>query len=279
MNRLHALVIAHVAAGVALSWAAGVYRTTEMGVSLTSVFFAQCALVAVWAGFSTAPQSRRYVGVGCGGTYLWFILCVATDALRNANGKDLLIFVLLIAACVVPVVALFRALQRWGPRLVVCRASEIPEIHQPFQFSIKHLFLLALGVATTLAAGRVVQSIDPRDQNSWPHILLVCTVLAACSLHLILAAVWACLAADKLLVRKSLAFTAAPLMGLIPPFYFKEEHTPSNFLFCCVATAAGTQALTMFSLDVVRSAGFRVARTNVSAPTTQAEAVPAHPLD
>src|SRR5487761_1296605 len=223
MNRLHALVVAHLAAGIALSWAACVYPTTAMGVSLASVFFGQCALLAVWAGFSTTPQLLgRSIGIGCGGTYLWLIVTIATDAWRNANGNDLIAFALLTAACIIPVVALFRALQRWGPRLIVCQTSEIPAIHQPFQFSIKHLLLLAFGVATALAVGRAVRSIDPRYQNSWPHILLICAVFGTCSLHVILTAVWACLAADKLLVRKSLAFAAALLVGLIPPFYFME---------------------------------------------------------
>ncbi|HVA46709.1 MAG TPA: hypothetical protein VNH11_10130 [Pirellulales bacterium] len=77
MNRLHALVVAHLAAGIALSWAARVYPTTAMGVSLASVFFGQCALLAVWAGFSAAPQLWRYIKVGRGGTYLWLIVTIA----------------------------------------------------------------------------------------------------------------------------------------------------------------------------------------------------------
>jgi hypothetical protein len=280
VNRLHALVVAHVVAGVALSWAARVYPATTMGVSVASLFFAQCALLALWAGFGTTPPSLRYLGTALGGTYLWFVVTIATHAFENAQGKDLIAFAVLVAACVIPVVALFLALQRWGPRLVVCHASEIPAIHQPFQFSIKHLLLLALCVAAALAVGRGVRSIDPRYQNSWPHILLICAVLGTCSLHLILAAVWACLAADKLSLRKSLAFAAALLVGLIPPFYFGQERHPDDFLFCCVTTPAGTQAVAMLSLDVLRSAGFRVMRTDLAAArATEAEFATAHPLD
>ena len=88
-----------------------------------------------------------------------------------------------------------------------------------------------------------------------------------------------CLAADKIWLRKSLAFAAALPVGLIPAFYFNVES--ANEFLLCVATAAGGQAVTMLSLDIVRSAGYRIVRTKIAAAQTtpQTEILVAHPLD
>ena len=152
------------------------------------MFFSQCALLAVWGGFTTARRRLRYAGVGIGTVYLWLVMTVP---IGFQNSEDLLAPALLIGLCVVPGVAIFRARQLGGARLIVCRADQVTSAHQPFQFSIKHLLLLALGVAAALALGRAARSVDPRHDDEWLVLLLICAVLGVCTLHLILAAVWA----------------------------------------------------------------------------------------
>ncbi|HQU44461.1 MAG TPA: hypothetical protein PK867_16695 [Pirellulales bacterium] len=279
MNRLYALVVAHLAAGALLGWAASVYQTKLIGASFAALLFGQCALLAVWGGFSIEQHVLRYTGVCAGSAYLWFILCVATSAWQDGRMDEMIIFALVIVACVFPAIGVFRALRRWGPKLLVCKATDVTAAHQPFQFSTRHLLVLAFGVAVALAIGRAARAFgQSQSPGNWLYDGLICATLGACTLHLVLAAVWASLAAEKVFVRRVLAFAAAPLVGLVLPFYANE---PTLWGYAiCAAAAGGAQEVVMLSLEVVRSAGYRVVRTSAATTQTpQSKVVVAHPLD
>lgn len=280
MKRFVVLAVVHLV--VALELSANVAANAANDVWLFAFFgvlLGQISLLAVWVGLGNASLRRRCAMVCVGGLY-WAVLVTAADGWkRPTDSEELLVLALVIIACLGPTIAIFLALKRWGPRLSVCSARERPSASKPFQFSTRHLLTLAVVVSAALAAGRPVRAMDHSFGNRWLTLGVFCCVLAVCFTHTVLAAVWACLSANKFLLRVVIALVASALVGLVLPFYFRAP-TFKEYLLCAMCFVIA-QTVTVLTLLVARSAGYRVLRrqSQPDHPRADLSVLGSHPLD
>ena len=280
MNRFVALTMMHAAAAIGLSLAFQSHHSNDfLAVVFLGRLFGQVALLAIWGGLGPASGPRRVIGLCTAAVGLWVVVLTGTDVWSDTSAEDRVGFAMLIAACLTPTVGAFLALKRWGPRLRISRASNSSTTSKPFQFSMKHLFMLAFTVSAVLTLGRFVREIEEDYLSLWFRVAIISAVLVVCLLHLVLAAVWACLAADKVALRMLAALVAALLFGLLPAYSFGQDNL-SEYMYCAMCAGIG-QMVTFVSLAVVRSAGYRVEATKPAVDPTTADfrALGSHPLD
>lgn len=280
MKRFIVLAVVHVVVALALALsvsAAASGNNEPLIFSFLGVLLGQVSLLSVWTGLGNMSLSRRCAMICLAGSYLWAVFLTGADEWKRLDVEKACVAALLVLACLVPAIGIFLVLKRWGPRLILCAPRDVPSANKPLQFSTRHLLMLALVVSAALAAGRPVRAIDQSFGNRWFLFGLFCCVLGVCFIHALLAAVWACLSANKVFLRVPIALVAAALVGLVLPFYFRAPRF-NEYLLCpmCFAIA---QTVTVLSLLVARSAGYRVLRRQIQPIQPRADLVGLHPLD
>ena len=278
MKRFIVLAVVHVVVAVDLSVnIAGTRAGGPLLYTFFGVLLGQVSLLSVWTGLGNMSFVRRCTTICLGGTYFWAVFLTAADAWTRLDAEGACVAALLVIACLLPTIAIFLSLKRWGPHLIVCSARERPSANKPFQFSTLHLLTLAVVVSAALAAGRPVRAMDHSFGNRWLTLGVFCCVLAVCFTHAVLAAVWACLSANKVLFRVVIALVGSALIGLVLPFYFRAP-TFKEYLLCAMCFTIA-QTVTVLTLLVARTAGYRVLRTQIQPLQPRADLAGAHPLD
>jgi hypothetical protein len=278
MNRFTVLTLAHVVAARELCVVVAT-SSNYLQFAFTGLLLGQASLLAIWVGLGNASLVRRGAAICVAGSFLWAVLVTAADGWRRPDAEELCVLALAIIACLLPTIALFLALKRCGPRLIICSARKRPPANKPFQFSTQHLLMLAVVVAAALVAGRLGRAMDNSIGNGWFVVGVFCCILPVCFIYAVLAAVWACLPANKVIVRVPIALLVGALVGLVPPFYFRLPGLEEYLL--CLMSAAIAQTVTILSLLVARSAGYRLVRRLPERTSPRADLTIAgvHPLD
>lgn len=277
VNRINALVIVHVAFVLGLTSATGLAEHNETNAFIVlmpfmATGFSQCGLLGFWLAYGRASmQSRAWTSL-FGGVYLWWLNVFATEAWGKV---DLMIVLpVLVFGCMLFFAATLTVMRKWKPGVGLIRQDGLSPTVRGFQFSLRHLLLFTVAVSLVLAGAELMKSFAGAGVITR---VLVCVVIVLCFVEGVLAALWASLGQGQVLVRMPIAVGLAALTGLIPAFYFRID--PKSYVLC-VATAALAQVITVASLLVVRSAGFRLVRRLAPQIDSEERAeLVGHPLD
>lgn len=235
--------------------------------------FSQCALLAMWATIAHISRGTRALGVACGVLYLWVLVVLSV----GPPPRDLETWMIGLALVACPLSLLAATLivaRKWRRGFDVVRVHGTAHDPNALQFSLQHILTLVFAVGVVLTVGRLIRAMQV---NGWIGTAIVCLVLAACVVETSLAALWASLSSGRNAVRLVVAVGLAVLTGLIPPFYFEMEERDYYFV---PSTAVASQVLTIATLLVVRSCGFRlVQRQSSMIALESAGDSAAHPLD
>jgi hypothetical protein len=279
VNRISILVATHVVALLVLAAALWnvVSRGPEDGETLAIAYmatgFSQCGLLALWLALGQSTWKQRASTSLLGAVCLWL---VSAFAYKTWRASQLMMLSGIIFGCIASLAGVLYVASRRksGFRLVRQGAESLPSA--TVQFSLRHLFLFTVVVSIALAGGTLMKLLLGKV-GEIAGLALICSVIIACFLGAVLAVLWASLGQGRLPLRLAVAFALATAAGLIPPFYLQVR---LRYYAITLGLTTLAQAITIFSLLVVRSAGYRLVRRD--APQTEADALPAlvaHPLD
>ena len=143
-------------------------------------------------------------------------------------------------------------------------SSEAPPPGSDLQFTLRHMFLWTSAMAVLLAIGHFMHPLATmRGASLRSHgppivdMIVIMAVIVFCLASPALVAVWACLAVGKPAVRLLIAFFAALLIGVLPPYYF--DGTGRDYAAWC-ATATLQLVIIATSLLIFRRLGYRLIR-------------------
>jgi hypothetical protein len=216
----------------------------------------QLALLAVWMGFGSQRPEVRFYGFAAGAVALgWGVYGAAGPSMRFSA------YQFVVALCLAAIYTLLRE-RGWQPRWlgdapesasdragsVEGSASVVGQERSPrYQFSILQLLVLMTVVGVGLAVLRVFQSTEARD---W---FVVMVLAPAVTVGLQLGLTWAALRARRTVRASALMLLAALLSGAVVA-------VAGYGLLTTMLGLLLTAILTLVSLQVVRSSGFRLQR-------------------
>lgn len=268
---MHVVTLLVLAAALSnVVWTAPRYA---LGIAYMAAGFSQCGLLALWLALGQSSWRQRASTSLLGAVYLWLLSTFAFDEWRA--GPMTMLSAIVFGGIASLAGALYVA-SRWksGLRLMRQNAESLPSA--TVQFSLRHLFVFTVIVSVALAGSTLMKLLLGQAGESARKALL-CSVIIACFLGAVLAVLWASLGQGRLPLRLAVAFALATATGLIPPFYFQGSLRDYAITLGIMTLA---QAITILSLLVVRSSGYRLVRRD--APRAEAEAptaLVAHPLD
>jgi hypothetical protein len=277
VNRIAILVAVHVIAVLALATAFwNAVRTAPpyaLGISYMAAGFSQCGLLALWLVIGQSSWKQRASTSLLGAVYLWLLSAFAIDAWR---ADQLAMLSGIIFGGVASLAGALHVASRWKPGFRLVRQNAEPLTSATVQFSLRHLFVFIVLVSAALA-GSTLMKLLLGKAGDIAIMALLWGVIIVCFVGAALAVLWASLGQGRLPLRLAVAFALATATGLIPPFYF---HGRLRDYAITLGITTLAQAITIFSLLVVRFAGYRLVRRD--APHAEAAALPAliaHPLD
>ncbi len=277
VNRIAIVVVVHVVALLVL--AAALWNVVPRGpkdgetlaIAYMATGFSQCGLLALWLALGQSSWKQRALTSLLGAVCLWL---VSAFAYRTWRASQLAMLSAIIFGSIASLAAVLYVASRWkaGVRLGRQDAESLPSA--TVQFSLRHLFLFTVVVSIALA-GSTLMKLLLGKVGEIASLALICGVIIACFVGAVLGVLWASLGQGRLPLRLAIAFALATATGLIPPFYLQVR---LRYYAITLGLTTLAQAITIFSLLVVRSAGYRLVRREspqAEAPT----ALVAHPLD
>lgn len=248
-KRLLTMIGCHVASGIgiAVGWIAWPPERSLTTVLYLALVFSESTLLGAWCIFARCALWWRMAGLLAGLTYL-----VALSWVIDA--REIFIFATMIGTTFAMAFCLSLAARLRGIRLLRPGLDSSGLSPQEFQFSIGHLLVLTAIVAVSLAIGK-----DYYDPKAWSIAAEYGAALATAPLI----AIWACLGIRHrtwgILLVPIVSFVA----GFIPIMVASETAAPG---FWWPITTLIEGVISMASLYVVRSCGYRLSRRVDSAP-------------
>lgn len=228
-----------------------------------------CILVIAWSRIYAEKSVDKPARGG------HFVVAQSTRIRRPWGKREPMIMLpVLVFGCIFLFAAALTVMSKWKPGVSLVHQDSLSATARDFQFSLRHLFLFTVAVSLVLAGAELMK---PFASAGVITRVLVCVVILMCFVEAVLAAFWASLGQGRVLLRIPIAVGLAALTGLIPAFYFRVDR---EIYALSVGTATLAQVITIASLLVVRSAGFRLVRR--LAPQIDSEEpveLVAHPLD
>jgi hypothetical protein len=262
-RRLLSLASGHVVLGIIASLLAPIVFPSPLGlrsilppfglgriliVPLVASILCQALLLALWATTSGASPWWRLAGLVVGAVYLEALF--PSDFRREFLGMSTI-------AVAVTTVALL-VVRALGLRLT--RPADPAQPARPelegFQFSIRGLMLFTAAVAVLSAAARALQD-SPRG------FMLLVVVWAMCFVAVGVVALWAALGVSRPLRRGPIVFALSPVLGA---FFATAAHAHRAGCVYILLIMLLYPTLSIGSLLVVRSCGYRFVRREVSSP-------------
>ena len=272
-RKLFALVGIHLVACLSLAVIATRNRPLYPPiVAFMATAFSESALLAFWAVLGRGLWRKRAFAALLGAMYLWWTTLIAFRP--QGNWEPIVILPALVFGCTASLAGVLSLASRWRPGFRLVHKESLGVRTNALQFSLGHLMLVIAVVSVVFAGAELMK---PFARAGIITRVLVCIVLVVCFVEAVLAAFWASLSPGRIAGRAVAALVLAMLTGFIPPFYFRLE----PFVYLITAeTAVLAQAITIGSLLIVRSCGFRLVRHEVREPESEAPgALAAHPLD
>jgi hypothetical protein len=260
------LVIAQVAAAIALDQ---IDEPVDLlAVCSSALFFSQIGLLAFWLAFGTLDWPWR-IGSFLAGT----AALVWSDWTNEETAFDNLLRILLIGLSEL-VVATGLVVARYGPmRLRLIQLGEPVFSSARFQFSLRQMMTLVVVVAVLLTAAKPIRAyvstvnitIEEPEFVDDGVTLEIIGILAEGTLFLggvviSWVATWACVGIAGLWARSLLAVVFALALGSLLAYCFNPLF-PEQWYYL-PTLLVGQSIITMASLLVVRSCGFRLIGRN-----------------
>lgn len=277
VNRIARLVVVHVVLALGLASAMSLGEQNEINAFFVAMpfmatAFSQCGLLAFWLAHGRSSMQKRAWTSLFGAVYLWWLNVFAFEAWGRR--EPMIILPILVFGCIASLAAILLLVSRWKSGFRLVSSAELSVGPQPEQFSLRHVFLLMLGISAVLAGGELIK---PYVNAGLITRVLACIVVPICFIEAVLAGFWAALGNGRITLRTAFAVGLAALTGLIPAYYFRVD---SRAYFLSVGIASLGQLITIASLLVVRSASYRLVRREaLGVETEPATDVLAHPLD
>jgi len=243
--RLAILAIVHVVCGLVLGYFAEDGPPNFFLAFYLGLFFSQTSLLGIWGGLANTAWPLRLAGVALGMTYLGPQMCFSL----NEWGFEIFLLVFLTTVAVAGVMLVVR---RFKARLARNAKGSLSTGLEGLQFSIRHLMLLTLVVACTLAIGKWLQPYFSSVQR-----MAYLLTISLCFVSVGVTSVWASLGRAHLLPRCGGVFSIGLLTASIPTYLFER----GDVWFWTAMMITEVMVL-LVSLLVVRRCGFRLVRVS-----------------
>lgn len=279
LNRITALVFVHAIIVLGLGSGLGIEDRSvsppmALGISYFATAFGDCGLLAFWLGVGHGTCLTKVSTSVLGAVYLCLVSVFAFQAWRAPD--QIILPSVVIFGCIASLAAVLHVASRWRPGFRLVREHVESLQFTADQFSLRHLFMFMAVVSVALASSTIMRSLlDKAGQIA--SVVLISGLIIVCFVEAILVAIWASLGEGRMLVRITAAIGLATTTGLIPPFYFEGQLRDYAIT---VGITTLSQVVTVASLLVVRSAGYRLVQRRSSTVGFEAPSeFLGHPLD
>lgn len=240
---LLSLVLIHLIAGLATG-AVSADRPAVSSAIFLGLIFSQTALLGIWTGLGSTDVRLRLGGFAVGTIYL-AILCG-----WGINEVDPEVVVIVALPCILV------ALVAGGVRVAKGAIRRVDQSggdrREALQFGIRHLMLLTFVVACLTLAGKLLA-----ERIRGAHIMTTVLILGLCHAAVGVTAMWAMFGFGRPLARALVCMLIALCAGYLGGAFISSG-TDERFW---VPTAAIQAFVLLVSLQVVRSAGYRLVVT------------------